>query len=467
MKFGGTSVQDAARIRAAVSIVQRHRDQQPVVVVSAIAGATRELLILGTTALEQGWQAACALLAPLENRHRGILADLGLDAPAKREVGDTITRYAEEIEALLKGIALLKQLTAQTQDTILGYGERFSTLLFEAAARSSGLDVETVDAATIMITDARFREARPDRSELQARSAATILPIILGGRVPLTQGFIGATRDGLPTTMGFEASDYTASLLGAALGAGEIQIWTDVVGMLTTGHPAVEDVKCVRELSFAEAAELSLFGAKVLHPKTVEPAIDGNIPVRVMHAANPDAPGTTIIATPTPTGVPVKSIAVKEQVTTLRLHPLHPTPSHESARVIAEIVDRYELSPILITTSGHRMLWVFDNPGLGAATDPSPALAAFGSHFETTCDPDCAIVSLVGELTERAASTLARALRVLTDTTLHIASHGPSDASLSFVMPSHQAADAVKKLHDEFFAGAALGGLFTSAEVSS
>jgi aspartate kinase len=465
MKFGGTSVQDAGRIRAAVSIVERHREQQPVVVVSAIGGATRELLSLAATALEQGWQAACALLAPLENRHRGILADLGLDAAAKREVGDTITKYAEEIEEFLKGIALLKQLTPQTQDTILAYGERFSTLLFVAAARSAGLDVESVDAATVMITDARFREARPDRAELATRSAAVIGPIVSAGRVPVTQGFIGATRNGMPTTMGFEASDYSASLLGAALGAGEIQIWTDVVGMLTTGHPAASDVKCVRELSFGEAAELSLFGAKVLHPQTVEPAIDSNIPVRIMHAANPDAPGTTIIAEPTPTGVPVKSIAVKEQVTTLRMRPLSPAPSHTSARTIAEIVDRYELSPILITTSGHRMVWVFDNPGLGAASDTSPALAAFRSHFDTACDPDCAIVSLVGEMTERAASTLARALRVLTDTTLHIASHGPSDASLSFVMPRDQAADAVCKLHDEFFGGAALGGLFASTEV--
>ena len=467
MKFGGTSVQDARRLRAAVSIVERYREQQPVVVVSAIAGATRELLTLAATALEQGWQAACALLAPLENRHRAILADLGLDATAKREIGDTITKYAEEIEEFLKGIALLKQLTPQTQDTILAYGERFSTLLFVAAARSADLDVESVDAATVVITDARFREARPDRAELATRSAAVIGPIVSGGRVPVTQGFIGATRDGVPTTMGFEASDYTASLLGAALGASEIQIWTDVVGMLTTGHAAATNVKCVRELSFGEAAELSLFGAKVLHPQTVEPAIEHNIPVRIMHAANPDAPGTTIIAEPTPTGVPVKSIAVKEQVTTLRMRPLSPTPSHESARVIAEIVDRHELSPILITTSGHRMVWVFDNPGLGAESDTSPALAAFGKHFDTACDPDCAIVSLVGEMTERAASTLARALRVLTDTTLHIASHGPSDTSLSFVMPKHEAADAVRKLHDEFFAGAALGGLFASIEVPS
>ena len=127
MKFGGTSVQDARRLRAAVSIVERYREQQPVVVVSAIAGATRELLTLAATALEQGWQAACALLAPLENRHRAILADLGLDATAKREIGDTITKYAEEIEEYHKGIALLKQLTPQTQDTILASGERFST----------------------------------------------------------------------------------------------------------------------------------------------------------------------------------------------------------------------------------------------------------------------------------------------------------------------------------------------------
>ncbi len=464
MKFGGTSVQDAASIRAAVSIVQRRRDQQPVVVVSAIAGATRELLTLATTALEQGWQAACALLASLENRHRAILADLGLDATAKRQVGDTITKYAEEIEEFLKGVALLKQLTRQTQDTILVYGERFSTLLFQAAAQSSGLDVETVDAATVMITDARFRAARPDRAELETRSAATILPIVTQGRIPVTQGFIGATRDGIPTTMGFEASDYSASLIGAALGASEIQIWTDVAGMLTTGHGAVDDVKCVRELTFGEAAELSLFGAKVLHPKTVEPAIDRNIPVRIMHAANPDAPGTTITAAPAATGVPVKSIAVKEQVTTLRMRPLSPTPRHVSLRLIAEIVDRYELSPILITTSGHRMVWVFDDPGLGAAADMSPALAAFATHFDTTCDPDCAIVSLVGEMTERADSTLARALRVLTDTTLHIASHGASDTSLSFVMPRHETAHAVRKLHDEFFAGAALGGLFAPAE---
>jgi len=346
MKFGGTSLQDAVCIRRAVDIVTQRRGQQPLVVVSAIGTTTQALLALGHTALADGTAAAAPLLEGVLDHHRTVLGDLAVAADTAAQTERGIGQLGHNIARLLEGVSLLQQLTPRTEDALMSHGERFSTLLFAAWAHHSGLDVVPVDAATVIITDARFRMAQPDRDELRARARATIQPLIEGHRIPVIEGFIGATREGTPTTMGFEASDYTASLLGAALDAAEIQIWTDVDGMLTTGSSDVEGVMSIRELSFEEAAELSFFGAKVLHPKTIDPAVERNIPVRILHSRHPQGAGTTIFGAPGQAGVAVKSIAVKEDVIVVRVRSLRPVPMHRTMWLIGETLDRHH-SPSL------------------------------------------------------------------------------------------------------------------------
>ena len=320
IKFGGTSLRDAARLAAAASIVARHSARQPVVVVSAIGNVTRRLLAAGKAAAAGDGGAADDEIDRIASLHHEILD--GLAGPVDRERGTadifadaraTLGKYQADIRGVVETIRAGAAYPTHAQDEVISFGERLSTTLFAAAARAAGVDARRVDAASVIVTDDRFRNARPDHATIDRRAGAHIAPHVEAGAVVVTEGFIGATPDGVPTTMGFEASDLTASLLGAALGAEEIQIRTDVAGMLTTGHPAVDEPGVVRRLTFDEAAELALFGAKVLHPDSIAPARQREIPVRVLHATDLSVDGTWITAAG---GEPTrpKAIAVTEDL---------------------------------------------------------------------------------------------------------------------------------------------------------
>lgn len=446
MKFGGSSLEDAICIRRAVDIVLQHREERPVVVVSAIGKTTQALVQLGHTALSNGLTAATPLLDDLLQHHRTVLGDLGVAADIAAEIDRGIGRLGKNIARLLEGVSLLQELTPRTEDAIIGNGERFSTLLFAAAAGNAGLDVVRVDATKVIITDARHRMARPDRNEILARAAATLQPLIEAHRIPVIEGFIGATNEGTPTTMGFEASDYTASLLGAALGASEIQIWTDVPGILTTGSPGIENVLSIRELSFDEAAELSFFGAKVLHPRTIDPAAEGNIPVRILHSRHPQDAGTTIFQAPAHVGSAVKSIALKEDVIVVYASSPRPVPAHRTMAFLGKTLDRHEVSPHLLTVSGHRVGF-----GVAAQAGLDVALVELSKTLQVSREENCVIVSLVGSDTGRAPDIAARAIETIRGIPILLMSYGASDTSLSLAVLGKDAHEVVVKLHREFF----------------
>lgn len=332
VKFGGTSVRDAACLGRAAAVVAPRRAGGIVVVVSAAAGVTRRLLRLGheaagearprdskgsgsaaSASTRSGWRAELASLADL---HHEALAGLALEPGAEQATAAAIDLLLEDLAERLASIAARAACEPVDQDLVMSFGERLSSALMGAALARHGWPVQQVDAREVVITDDRFRGARPDQRQIDARARRIMAPLLDAGAVVVTEGFIGATPQGVTTTMGFEASDLTAALLGAALAAEEIEIRTDVPGMLTTGHPAVRSPRRVPRLSYDEAAELALFGAKVLHPDTVAPARAGGIPVRILHAAEPDGPGTRIGDQPDdetpPERVRVKAIAVTE-----------------------------------------------------------------------------------------------------------------------------------------------------------
>ena len=313
-----------------------------------------------------------------------------------------------------------------------------------------------------MITDSRFRMARPDRAELNARARATILPLVEQGRIPLIEGFIGATRNGVPTTLGFEASDYTASLLGAALDASEIQIWTDVGGMLTSGDSRVENVMSIRQLSFDEAAELSFFGAKVLHPSTIEPAVEKNIRIRILHSRHPDGCGTTIFAAPESAGVAVKSIAVKENIIVVNLRPHQPVPIHRTTWSVGEALDRHAVSAHLMASSGSRVVLALDvNQQL------DHLLQELGETFEVSPTENCVIVSVVGEDIGRTPGVVTRAASVLEHIPLLMVSYGASDSSASFVVSKDDVDEVVMMLHRELFGESTPSDIFVPTEAKA
>ena len=408
MKFGGTSVHDGPAMRRAVEIIESQRDRRPIVVSSAIAGATDALLRMGRTALSGDTRAAQEILSELLSRHRWILFDLGLEKPAERELADDMARHAEELGNFTRGVVLLRELTPRIQDAMVGYGERLAVGLLTAALRARGLDAVHVDAREVMLTDARFGKARPNREMLPQRCREKVASLVESGKIPITEGFLGATAEGEPTTLGRGGSDFTASLLGAALEAEEIQIWTDVDGMLTADHRLVPDSMKIRELSFAEAAELAYFGARVLHPSTIEPAVSRGIPVRILNSRRPSASGTTITPQGRKSGVAVKSIAAKKGITVIDVKSHRMLMAHGFLKSMFEVFDHLEVPVDLVSTSEVSVSLTVDS-----AEKLARVVEELSVFSEVTVERDCAIVCLVGEelrSTPRIASRVFTAL---------------------------------------------------------
>jgi aspartate kinase len=462
MKFGGTSLENAEAMKRAVDIVARERERAPLVVLSAIAGATDTLLRLADTALSGNTRAAQEVLTELTSRHRWILFDLGLPREQQRDLAEAIARQAEELENFVRGVVLLRELSPRTRDSFACHGERLSSLLFSAAAEARGLPVALVDAREVVVTDATFGKARPDLELLTLHAQEKLGSMLAGGRIPITQGFVGATRDGTATTLGRGGSDYTAALLGRALSAEEIQIWTDVDGMLTADHRLVPEGMKIRELSFAEAAELAYFGAKVLHPSTIEPAMARDIPVRILNSRRPASPGTTITAASRKTGVAVKSIAAKKGITVVHVHSLRMLMAHGFLRAIFEVFDRHQTPVDLVATSEVSVSLTVER------VEALPPIVEELSRFsQVTVESGNAIVCLVGEEIRSTAGIAARAFGALPGINVRLISQGASEINLSFVIREEDVAEAVRSLHREFFQGLDRPEVFEPVSVSS
>ena len=274
MKFGGTSVADAAAFENVARIVESERGAAPVVVVSAMSGVTDALLAAtNISSLQEAFE-----------RHRSVSRELLNDTEA---FSDRLSSAEQEIAELLEAFEQRPSERKSLQDAVVSFGEILSSTLLAEVLNQRGIEARQVDARRCIITDEEHTTAAPLMDVTFARSKSELLPILDSGVVPVLGGFIGATRLGVTTTLGRGGSDYTAALLGAALGASEIQIWTDVTGVLTADPRVVPEAQTIERLSYSEAAELAYFGAKVLHPKTIQPAIESSIPVRICNSRAP------------------------------------------------------------------------------------------------------------------------------------------------------------------------------------
>ena len=317
-KFGGTSVQDAEAMERVAAILSQRIDQKPVVVASAMGKTTNGLLQAARLAADGKRQEALDLLSGLRNLHISEAQKLGLAASGD-EVLETITSHFKEMANIVRGLATLGELTPRSMDAMASYGERLSTLILCQCLMSRGIPAELMDARQCIITDDNFTRAAPLFDLTDAAIREHLLPVINAGKVPVFQGFIGATRSGITTTIGRGGSDYTAAIVGAALEAYDIQIWTDVDGIMTTDPRMVPEARRVRVISFDEAAELAYFGARVLHPATILPAVRKKIPVHVLNSYKPDLQGTLITDEAPPCENPVKSIAYKKGITIVNI----------------------------------------------------------------------------------------------------------------------------------------------------
>ena len=319
MKFGGTSVENAEAICRLTGIVTRDRKRKVIVLVSACAGATNQLLRIGTLASEGASHEAVELVDALAVRHKKIITDLFEDDTVQL-LSTTISSFADELKALVNGVSVLGELTPRSLDTFASYGERMSSLIIHHHFLKSGLQSTFVDARSFMITDNSFTKAIPNFDVVKRKLAELVVAPLEKGEVVMTQGFIGSTPQGITTTIGRGGSDYSAAIVGALVKAEEIQIWTDVDGILSSDPSIVKNAKKIKVMSFNEAAELAYFGARVLHPETIRPAVERNIPVRVLNSRRPEYGGTLIVAKPeTKKQCVVKSIAYKEGITLISI----------------------------------------------------------------------------------------------------------------------------------------------------
>jgi aspartokinase/homoserine dehydrogenase 1 len=308
MKFGGTSVGGGKQLRGVAAIVGRYREEPLAVVASAMRGVTDLLLGVANAASASDRRAIRAALRELRERHYAAIEE-ALDEPANRhDVGREVATRLEQLRRLLTGVALVGELSPRSRDRIAGWGEGCLVPILAGVLREQGIPAQVVGGERVIVTDDRFGEASPDLAATTARAATTLKPLIDAGVVPVVSGFVGATPGGVQTILGRGASDYSASILGHALDAREVWIWTDVNGVLTADPNLVPNAAPIPILSYAEAAELSYFGAKVIHPRTMVPAAAKEIPIRILNTFEPDFPGTLIGREPGPRDRAVRAL---------------------------------------------------------------------------------------------------------------------------------------------------------------
>jgi aspartate kinase len=434
MKFGGTSVESAVALERVAGIVKSHLDRKPVVVVSAMGKTTNRLLQIANLAVSGKRDDALRELLALRDYH---LRESGMER--------TVDEHFQELAELAKGLAVLGELTPRSIDAISSFGERLSSLIVTNYFNHHGINAAHVDSRKVIVTDRRHTQAAPLLDATYARLAAAVPPLAQQ-RVVVMGGFIAATEDGITTTLGRGGSDFTASIVGAGIGAEEIQIWTDVDGMLTADPNVCPDAHRLKVISFAEAAEMAYFGAKVLHPATVLPAIDRNIPVLILNSRRPQVEGTRIVSESVASTNIVKSIACKSKVTVLNIRSTRMFMAHGFMRRIFEIFDRYETSIDMVATSEVSVSLTLDD------TKRLDSIVGELKEFsEVWVDENQGIVCLVGENIRHTPGVAVRVFQALGQINVRMVSQGSSALNLGFVVAGQDLAAAVQALHREFF----------------
>lgn len=439
MKFGGSSVADAECMRAVAALVQQQLSRAPLVVLSAMGKTTDALFAAARQAVTGGLEPALQAFTRLEAHHRQTAAELfpqGVPGDLERALADLF----QELETLLRGVALLRELTPRSMDAIASLGERLATRLFAAF-----IGAQWFDARTVLRTDARFGEANPDFAAIRALAQKLLAPLLAPGQVVVTQGYIGATADGLTTTLGRGGSDYSASLFGAALGAEEVQIWTDVEGVQTCDPRLVPTAQPIARLSFEEAAELAAFGAKVLHPATIQPAVEVNIPVTVRHTRRPQGAFTTITAA----GAGDRAVTALAAQSPLCVLTVASTRMLDQAGFLARLFDvfgRHGVSVDLVATAETSVSLTVD-----ANVAIEPLLAELRKFAAVTVSRDRGLIAVVGSRLKQTPGLAAKIFGVVKNINIEMISMGANEINLSFIVKADDVPACLRQLHAALF----------------
>jgi aspartate kinase len=448
MKFGGTSVEDTAAIARTAAIVAGRvaQGRQPVVVVSAMAKVTDQLLRAAEAASRGDRTGALAISSRLRARHRDTAIELVKTATDATELLNFIDLKFDSLDEILRGLSAILELTPRISDLIVSFGERVSSRIVAQAFQERGVNGVHVDARDIIITDSQFQKAVPQDDLIEKHAEEILRPLIDQGKVPVMGGFIASNEAGITTTLGRGGSDFTGALLGGALRAATIEIWTDVDGIMTCDPRVVPGALRVKAISFEEAAELAYFGAKVLHPATILPAVKKNIPVLVLNSRNPSCEGTRITSLAPPCKSPFKSIAVKKKLSIIDVVASRMLMTHGYMKSIFDIFDKYECPVDMVSTSEVSVSLSVDS------NDKLPAIAADLSQLaDVKYEGRKALVCLVGDDIRGRNGMAAQVFSAISHINVRMISQGASEINMSFMIDEDDSDEAVRALHAAFF----------------
>ncbi|MCY4115765.1 MAG: aspartate kinase [Caldilineaceae bacterium] len=479
MKFGGTSVGTTDSIDSVAKIVacavEKQAERAPaapnggpeedspgvLVVVSAMSGVTNTLIDAAQTAAAGDETPYRDARSQLLVRHQVVAGQLIEDGAERAALGRLFDNRLREFERLCLSITVLGELTQRGLDVVSGVGERLSAPLLAAVLRARGVKAQFVDAGELIITDDQYGSANPLMGQTVARCRDRLLPMLQGGVVPVVTGFVGATENGVPTTLGRGGSDYSAAILGAALDAAEIQVWTDVDGVMTADPRIVANARSMAELSYEEVAELAYYGAKVLHPKTVTPAVDRKIPLRVLNTFNPGHPGTRIVERTRELRHGVKAITAVRDLRMITISGRGMIGVPGIAARTFDAVARQHANVLMISQGSSEQSICFVVP----ESEGEAVIAALKEEFarelaqhmieEINSQPDIVIVAVIGAGMKGTPGIAARVFSALGAQGINVIAiaQGSSEANISLVVLQASADDAIRAIHDTFELG--------------
>jgi aspartate kinase len=445
MKFGGTSLEDTRAFERVRAIVGAHMAAHPIVVASAMSRVTDGLLEAVGRAADGHAAEAARFLDQHFERHMNVAHAL-LKEDSRVAFEAAIDGARLEISELLRAVAARSMPRPALQDIIVSYGERLSANLLAAVLSEAGLPALYVDARRCIVTTGEHGRAEPLAEETAKRTRAELESIVEAGNVPVLGGFIGASVEGMTTTLGRGGSDYTAALVGAALCAREIQIWTDVSGVLTADPRVVKGSRTIPRMSYAEAAELAYFGAKVLHPKTIQPAVERGVPVRICNSRAPEDAGTLVGSETEMSPRTVKAIAHKTGITIVQISSARMLGAYGFLHAIFDIFNRHRTVIDVVTTS---------EVSVSLSLDDASALPAIVSELKqfgaVQVEQPSAIICVVGQGLRGTPGIAARVFNCLADINIALISQGASSINLTFVVAEEDLHEAVNRLHAAFF----------------
>ena len=457
MKFGGTSVGTPEAMRQAVEIVCQTRQDWPrlVVIASALSGVTNQLLASATRAAHGDVQMLYQTESKLREAHF-VVADRLVTEPARcAQVKQEVQHLIADFMNLCQAISVLGEATPRALDAVAGLGERMSVRLMAAGLEVIGVPAQIVEATQLIITDNRFQDAHPDFEATTQRTLQFLEPVLAQGRVPVVTGFIAATREGVTTTLGRGGSDYSAGILGAALSADEVWIWTDVDGIMSADPRIVPNARTIPELTYREIAELAYFGAKVLHPKTIRPVIEKGIGLRVCNTFNPSHPGTRLTNNGTETDVVIKAVTAIHglRLVTIEGRGMLGVPG-VAARTFGAVASTSTSVPLITQASSEQSI-CFAVPTESAEKVVAAVKQAFSNELSNRdieriwADEDVVIITVVGAGMQKIPGVAGKVFSALGDANVNVIAiaQGSSEVSISLVVAAQDADNGVRTIH--------------------